>query len=354
MPSDYAAFSEGHRRYQAALEGNSGPVPVYAQMHDYAAASAGIPQRDFYTRAEIMVPALLAAHASVGLEIASLTYDVYNIEAEALGQAILFTKSGLPDIDRTHPLIQGPADLVRIHTPDFKRDGRFAVVIEMMKRFENMTGVPAPLRFCAPFSLAANLRGIQALLIDLYRAPDFARTLLERLTEEVLAPWIRYQRECLPSATSISGADATASLPIVNLPILRDWVVPWIERLRILAGPRVSVDNWVGEHYLKKPEEMLDLKLKVGSGSFRGQDPDVEKLGPRFYREYAEKHGLPLTLGIGAAFLAEARPDQVTERVERYIREGRASTGFALYLCNIGASTPFENITAAVQAAHNA
>ncbi len=128
--------------------------------------------------------------------------------------------------------------MTKIHTPDFERDGRFAVVIEMMRRFENMTGVPPTLRFCAPFSLAANLRGIESLLIDIYQAPDFARTLLERLTEEVLAPWILYQQDCLPSATSISGADAVASLPIVNLTILRDWVVPWIERLRALVGPQ--------------------------------------------------------------------------------------------------------------------
>jgi uroporphyrinogen-III decarboxylase len=354
MVSDYAVFAGGSKRLVAALKGEPGPVPLFAQTHEYAAARAGISPRAFYTRADILVPALLEAQASLGLDVAELSYDVYNIEAEALGQAILFTETGSPDIDRAHPLVQGPGDLTKIRTPDFERDGRFAVVIEMMRRFENMTGVPPTLRFCAPFSLAASLRGIESLLIDIYQAPDFARTLLERLTEEVLAPWILYQRDCLPSATSISGADALASLPIVNLTILRDWVVPWIERLRALVSPQVSVVNWVGERCLKKPVEMLDLKLEVGTGSLRGQDPDVEILGPRFYRQYAEKHHQSLVLGLGAAFLAEARPDQVTERVERYIREGRASTGFALYLCNIGASTPPENIAAAVRAAHNA
>lgn len=54
------------------LEGVIGPVPVYAQMHDYAAAHACVPRRDFYTRAEIMVPALLEAYTSLGIEVASL------------------------------------------------------------------------------------------------------------------------------------------------------------------------------------------------------------------------------------------------------------------------------------------
>jgi hypothetical protein len=354
MNPDYTAFAEGNQRLRTALEGGSGPVPVYAQMHEFAVAHAGIPRRDFYSRAEIMVPALLEAHARLGIEVASFTYDVYNIEAEALGQAILFTEGGSPDIDRAHPLIQSPDDLALIHTPDFQHDGRFPVVIEMMRRFEDMTGVPPKIGFCAPFSLAANLRGIEALVLDIYQAPEFARKLLERLTEEVLAPWILYQRDCLPSATGISGADAIASLPIVNLHILREWVAPWIMRLRELIDPRVSVANWVGERYLKQPVEMLELKRKVGPGSLLGQDPDVEKLGPRFYREYAEHHNLPLILGLSAAFLTEARPDQVAERVDRYIRDGRASTGFALYLCNIGATTPIENVGAAIHAAQKA
>jgi hypothetical protein len=354
MASSRVIFAEGNRRLLSALKGEPGPVPLYGQLHEYAAFLAGIPPRDFYSRPEIMVPALLEAHSRLGLSVASLTYDIYNIEAEALGQAILLTETGFPDIDRAHPLIQGPADLVRIHTPDFKRDGRFAAVIEMMLCFESMTGISPALGFCAPFTLAANLRGIEPLLIDIYEAPDFVRTLLARLTEEVLAPWILHQRSCLPSATRIVGADAIASLPIVNLSILRDWVVPSIERLRALSNSQVSVSNWVGERLLKQPVEMLDLKLKVSPGSLLGQDPDVEMLGPRFYREYAEQHDLALTLGLGAAFLANASPEQVVERVKHYIHEGRASTGFALYLCNIGATTPPENVVAAIQAANQA
>lgn len=340
-------------RFQAALRGDPGPVPIYAQMHEYVAVHAGIPTRDFYTRADLMVPELIEAQASLGIDVVSLTYDIYNIEAEALGQAISFTETGVPDIDRNHPLIRDCADLDRIHTPDFKRDGRFNNVIEMMRYFEDLTGISPTPGFCAPFTLAANLRGIEQLLMDLYEAPDFAHSLLDRLTDEVLAPWILYQKSCFPSATKISGADAMASIPIINPTILHDWVIPRIDRLRNLCGSQVSVANWVGESHLKQPSTMLDLKLKVGPGSILGQDPDVDVLSPGFYRDYAEQHGLPLILGIGAAFLSEAQPNQITERIEHYIREGRASTGFVLYLCNVGPTTPQENIQAAVRAAHD-
>jgi hypothetical protein len=44
------------------------------------------------------------------------------------------------------------------------------------------------LSFCAPFSLAAHIRGIEPLLMDIDSDPDFARSLFDRLTEDVLAP----------------------------------------------------------------------------------------------------------------------------------------------------------------------
>ncbi|MHB8135097.1 MAG: uroporphyrinogen decarboxylase family protein [Anaerolineaceae bacterium] len=353
MNSKISIFAKGNLRFQEALRGVPGRVPMYAQMHEYAAAHAGISPLDFYTHADLMVPALLEVQSSLGIDVVSLTYDIYNIEAEALGQSLSFTESGIPDIDRSHPLIRGYKDLDRIHTPDFNRDGRFKNVIKMMRNFEDQTGNPPVLGFCAPFTLAANLRGVGPLLMDLYEAPDFAHTLFELLTEKVLAPWIHYQQNCLPSASRISGADAMASIPIINPTILHEWVVPWTEHLRKLCGPQVSVANWVGESHLKNPSKMLDLKLKVGPGSILGQDPDVDMLSPGFYRDYAEQHGLPLILGIGAAFLAEAQPKQIIDRIVRYIQEGRPSTGFALYLCNVGPTTPRENIEAAVWAAHN-
>ena len=146
--------------------------------------------------------------------------------------------------------------------------------------------------------------------------------------------------------------DATTSPPIVNLPLLRDWVVPPILRLRDQFGPRISVANWVGERYLEQPQDMLDLKLQVGPGSLLGQDPDVEALGPDFYKVYADRRDVPLILGIGAAFMAQAQPGAVVERVRHYAKIGWRGGRFALYLCNLAANTPPENVQAAVDAAH--
>lgn len=349
---DYSSFQEGDKRLAVAMQGIPDRVPVYAQMHEFAMQELGVKAREFYTTPEILTPGSLEIAERYGLDVGFVDYDVYNIEAEALGQKVIFFEDHMPDVDRSAPLISGPDDLHKITTPDFDTAGRFSQVIEMQSIYEKLTGLPPALQFCAPFSLAANLRGMEALIMDILMSPDFARGLFDAITEEVLAPWILYQKKQFPNAAGISGADAMASLPIVNMSILEDWVVPYILRLRELCGPEVYVPNWVGEKLLKKPGEMLALKLRVSPDLLEGQDPDVEALGPAFYKEYAKEHNVPLVLGVGAGFLAQATPKEVTERVKHYVEVGGVNGRFALYLCNLGATTPPENVKAAIEAVH--
>lgn len=332
------------------MQGIPDRVPVYAQIHEFAMTELGVSARDFYTTPAIIAPGTLEICERYGIDVGFLDYDVYNIEAEALGQKLVFFENYVPDVDRSLPLITGPEDLVKIKTPDFDSEGRFSMVIEMHTIFEKLTGVPPTLQFCAPFSLAANIRGIENLIKDILMNQTFAKGLFDAILEEVLVPWIHYQKKHFPEATSISGSDAWASLPILNMKILEEWVLPYISRLREICGPEVYVPNWVGERYLKNPEAMLALKIQACPGFLEGQDPDVETLGPELYKSYAQDRSLPLVIGVGAAFMTHATPREVKMRVKHYIEAGGKDGRFALYLCNLGSTTPRENITAAIEA----
>jgi uroporphyrinogen-III decarboxylase len=349
---DFSSFQEGARRFDLAMRGIPDRVPVCAQMHEFAMKEIGARPIEFYSTPEMLVNGTLEIQDKYGIDVPVLDYDVYNIEAQAIGQEIVFGEDHMPDVDRTKPLIRSREDLDKIRTPDFDTQGRFAQVIEMNQLFRKAIGgqTEATLRFCAPFSLAANLRGIEQLLMDIYTDPEFARSLLERVVEKLLAPWILRLKKEFPKAASISGDDATGSLPIVNLDILREWIVPYVLRLKEICGPEVYVPNWVGEHNLKNPKEMLDLKRQVCPGFVEGQDPDVEELGPELYKDYADEHDVPLILGIGAGFLALASPEQVAQRVKHYVEVGGKDGRLVLYLCNLGATTPPENVRAAIQA----
>jgi len=49
---DYARFGVGAQWMQAAMAGETERVPVYAQLHEFAAAQLQIPGKVFYTRPE--------------------------------------------------------------------------------------------------------------------------------------------------------------------------------------------------------------------------------------------------------------------------------------------------------------
>lgn len=348
--SDYSGFQEGAKRLNDAMIGVTNRTPVYAQMHEFTMHELGIPAEKSYTTPELLTPATLEVAETYGIDVCFMDYDVYNIEAEALGQKVVFFENHIPDVDRRTPLIAGHDDLGKIRTPDFDSAGRFTKVIEMQSIYVRLTGLAPSLQFCAPFSLAANLRGIENLLMDMQMNPGFARGIFDAIIEEVLAPWIIYQKKHFPDAVSIAGADAMASLPILNLNMLEEWVAPYILRLREICDLELYVPNWVGERFLKKPEEMLALKLQVSPNLLEGQDPDVNALGPTFYKACSVEHDVPLVLGVGARFLAQAAPEEVSQCVQDYIEVGGKNGRFALYLCNLGATTPLENIRAVLEA----
>lgn len=349
---DYSSFQEGIRRMEAAMNGVPDRVPVCAQMHEFVMKELGVNAKEFYTTPELLPTGTLEIMERYGIDAPFLDYDVYNIEAEALGQRIVYSDHDMPDVDRSKPLIQDRDDLNKIKTPDFDSDGRFSNVIEMNSIFNKLIGATPSASCCAPFSLAGNIRGIEQLIMDMYDDPDFAKDLFDRVTEEVLAPWLLYIKEKIPNTTGICGSDASGSLPIVSPDILKEWVLPYILRLRELCGPEVYVPNWVGESYLKNPEEMFDLKLQVCPSFLEGQDPDVAQLGPAIYKEYAEKKGVPLVLGVGASFLALSTPEEVADRVKHYVEVGGKNGRFGLLLCNLGATTPAENVKAAIDTVH--
>lgn len=351
-PADLPCVKEGFKRLEMALTGIPDRVPVFAQVHELAMKESGLDAGEFFSSAQALVSSILSTVHKYDLDVPFLDYDIYNIEVEAIGQKIIYSRHHPPDVDRTDPLIKSWNDLKKIKKPDFTSDGRFPMVVEMNTLYRESIDQDPTLNFCAPFSMAANVRGMENLVMDIMTRPAFAKDLFNRLTDEVIIPWILYLQEKFPKARSVNGSDAMASLPIVNIPILQEWIIPYIIRLREICGPGVYVPNWVGESCLQRPEELLELKLQVCPDFLEGQDPDVAKIGPAVYKAYAEKNRVALVLGIGAGFLALSNPAEVAERVKQYIEIGGKNGRFCLYLCNIGVTTPLENVRAAVEAVH--
>lgn len=89
-------------------------VPVYAQIHDFARKELGVSAKEFYTNPKTLVSGNLEIMKEYGIDVPAIDYDVYNIEAEALGQKIIYSHDSSPSIDWAKPLIWDRSDLKKI------------------------------------------------------------------------------------------------------------------------------------------------------------------------------------------------------------------------------------------------
>lgn len=360
-------------RLERLWAGQAG-VPVGAQMHDHAAHLAGVQKLKFYTDPRTFVETILWAVDYYELDVPSCLGDVYNIEAEALGQKMVYREHCMPEIDYTDPLIKGPKELARLKPPDPYQSGRMPMVLEVNRYFQEFTGLCPALAFCAPFSLAVGVRGYLNLVRDMKKDPSFAHSLLEYLTMEVLVPWIRVlARESPGGASSFSleafapadserarrttisafGADAWASVPVVDLAMMRDFVLPYVIKLQETLGD-IDVGGWWGESHLEGtgPEAMMEMKVRaLGGKSLLVLDPDGYNLGPERVARFAASKGVLLILGIDAVLLRDGPPKAIADRVCEYIRAGSSTAGLILFLNNLPADTPPGHVKAALAAA---
>lgn len=349
-------FPETYERihqYYKALEGRSEVVPILAQINEHVVKLYGGEIREAYTDAAQFVDMNLAVFQYYQIDIPGFYYDIYNIEAEALGQKMNWETYRMPDIDRNHPLIGHQADLGHLRPPDFKSSGRMPFVLEVMHRCYDL-GLPVRIRFCSPFSLACNVRGIDALLMDILTEPQFAHRLLKFLTEEVLVPWVQYQREAVGQANApATGADAAASPPITNIKILEEFVMPYVERMNELIGNVSSIGYWGYSYFFNQKEKfyrMLELMAAVSPRLLLCMDPDVALTGPEPYAQFASHKKMFLMLGLDSMLLQDGPIEKIVERCRHYVLTGGREKKLLLFLNDISVNTPPEHVHAAIAA----
>jgi uroporphyrinogen decarboxylase len=343
-------FSGGFARLEAAARGVPDRVPFTAQMHEFAMNQVGAPPDRFYSEAQTLISGLIETAEQFDFDVPSLGYDVYNIEAEAMGQPLHFTEGQAPLIDKDAILIEDKRALLRIRSPEPGLAGRMPFVLDLHRIYRERLGVGPAFQFCAPFSLATLVRGYVNFIQDIYTDPQFAHDLLGFLTERVIAPWITVQKRAFPGTAAALGADALCSPPMVNAQIIEQFSIPYILRLRRLCDLDVMVVNWWGDSHFEEVERFLELKRKVACGFIRAQDPDVARLGPGVFKEFARKHDLTLELGLGDVLLNRGPRQEIEDRLRRYISEAAPGGRFILYLASINSDTPPDHVRAAVAA----
>ena len=328
-------------------------IAIGAQINDHSAFLSGVSSERFFTDADTFAQAQLLVTEYYKLDTLSNFWDVYNVEAEALGQKVVFYPDGLPDIDRNQFLLSEPSDLDRLHPPDPYKSGRMPWIQKLNKNFLELTGKLDRVYFTAPFSLAVNIRGYENLMEDMFLRPAFAHRLFKFLCDDVLVPHIEAMREAADMPELLmDGRDAWASPPMITLDMMDEYVVTYTERLRDkVGGNLITRGNW-GDAKSRDPERFFLQKTKCSPGSLSVLDPDLYEVGPERVKAYANEHNLFVTAGVDAILLHKGPVEAIVERIKLYIdkiaRDGRCM----IHLNQIPGETPSEYIHAAVAACH--
>ncbi|MFO0909210.1 MAG: uroporphyrinogen decarboxylase family protein [Isosphaeraceae bacterium] len=230
----------GKERVFSILDGN--PVdrlPFMPITMMFAADTAGVRYRDYASDYTVLAAAQCETAERYGFDHVSAISDPAR-EVCDLGGVIEWYDDQPPAVVESRATLDSPAKLGSLRVPDLSR-GRMRDRIDAVKQLSRNTGATRVVEGWVegPCAMAADLRGLNALMLDFVDDPDFVRDLFEFVvtmeTEFALA-------QIEAGADVIGVGDAAASL--IGPSRYRTFVLPYEQSLIAAirdAGARVRL-----------------------------------------------------------------------------------------------------------------
>src|SRR5208337_3128289 len=193
----------------------------------FAADQIGAKYFDYATDYRVQAEAQVCVAERFDIDYVSVISDP-GCEASALGATLKFFPDQPPAVDEENALLRDRTKLTRLEVPDPARPERMrnrAQAVRLMKeRVGNDKVVEGWIE--GPCAEAADLRGINSLMLDFYDDPAFVRELFEFIVEMELR-FAKFQVES--GADLIGVGDAAASL--VGPKFYDEFVWPYEKKL---------------------------------------------------------------------------------------------------------------------------
>ncbi len=296
----------------------------------------GIESWDYYNvDAYRFVRASLALSKLLGVEKPYVTWALYALTCEPLGQKMMYPDKFPPGSDPDTVLID-KSNWQELQTPDFTT-GVPKMIDEILRVTEELTGLPPMLQVSAPYSLAADIYGQEPLLDDVVHDPDMVNALLDHLGDVVLGPWMDHFYEKFPNGW-VELSDASGSPFFIGPENCKNMSIRAIKHM-LRDKPyadRVFCNNYRGDFTseVKKKDRRSRRKTPEGANSERGSlveltdakvgvnryfimRLDADKVAISFYKDQAIQRNMALTSGIGSPQIdRNSIEDMGTARIE--------------------------------------
>jgi MtaA/CmuA family methyltransferase len=263
------------------------------------------------------------------------------VSAEALGATVASLGVDEPLGGTGIPFIREAGDIDRIPPPDPGSQGRYPLMLEALDRLVKALGHSAFIVACFdqyPFSLAAALMGLEALLL---KCRD-DRSMVEALMNRCLAYGLAYGRALgALGADLLSGGDSPAGL--VGPAAYRE--VAWPFEQRLVAGLKATTEKPVSLHICGNATPILGTMASTGA--------DVLEIDHRVdLAQACQAVGSEVALWGNldpVGLLAQGTPAQVRELTRRALDAVRGCGHWRFVLssgCTLAPDTPPENLDA--------
>ena len=197
-------------------------LPLMPITMMFAGDLAGVRYRDYVTDYPVLADAQLRTAERFGFDYVSAISDPTR-EAADCGAALEWFDNQPPAIDEGHALLADPAALASLNMPDPLGGGRMhdrVKGVALLKERAVSKLVEGWLE--GPCAEAADLRGINRLMMDFYERPEFVNDLFEFVLELALT----FGRAQADAGAELMGVgDAAASL--VGPAVYNEFVWPY-------------------------------------------------------------------------------------------------------------------------------
>lgn len=296
---------------------------------------------DRYVRTTMMTRLLL------GMNKMYISWAVYALAAEALGQETMYPDKFPPGADPDRPMLNRD-NWHLLSTPDFD-SGVAGHIRDLVDSYARITGMEPILQISAPYNMAADIYGQEPLLGELINDPEFANQLLDHIVDTVHKPWIDHHMTRHPNGW-VELSDASGSPFFIGPENCKNFSIRAIRRLKEENpwGHRVYDANYRGDYVAKVAKKdrrsarkerraaasKVDLAALTAEKHKICQDYVIrlhdDQVPVDFYAAEAIKQGVPFFAGVGSSEVdrngiadLEAAKADLDRRTREKVREVR-------------------------------
>ncbi len=311
-------------------------IPFTPAVYEHAARFVRRTPAEVSRDAELLFQAHRGAYLEYRHQPIAVGIDIYNLEAEAYGARVESVQGdAIPAIHQ--PLLTSLENGLALKPFNPERDGRIAMVLATGRRLkQEFPEADVRIPVAGPFSVAFNLRGINALCEDVADRPEATANFLLHLAENqgVLC------RAVAAAGLDIAFFESAAAPPMLSPSQFHELELPALRRILKLAA--ASVGHAVPCIMGGNTYPILDDLLATGTSYLVS---NVETNQAAFVESVARTHAhVKVRVNMNPGIVASPDPERIYREIDRVLSFAGNRPNCLLGTGALPLETPPENI----------